>query len=91
MSSTKKQKKHAVWIRVPPPSSSIQWGLQDSHDGGPSNDLGYGVAWDDLGNVYATGGFKGTIDFDPGPGTAERTSSGNYDVFLLKLAPNGYW
>ncbi|OYU96257.1 MAG: hypothetical protein CFE21_07565 [Bacteroidetes bacterium B1(2017)] len=39
---------------------------------------------DKLGNIYATGFFQGTIDFDPGPTTVNITASGS-DGFLLKL------
>ena len=54
--------------------------------GGPSSDLGYGVAVDAGGNVYITGYFTGTVDFDPGAGMTNLTSVGSIDVFVLKLA-----
>ena len=37
------------------------------------------------GSVYVTGGFEGTVDFDPGAGVLNLTSAGGYDVFVLKL------
>ena len=40
-------------------------------------------------NVYVAGPFSGTVDFDPGSGTEERTSNGDTDVFILKLGPDG--
>lgn len=42
-------------------------------------------------NVYGTGTFFGTIDFDPGSGTTTRTSSADFDFdgFLIKLTPTG--
>src|SRR5205085_691439 len=50
---------------------------------------GYGIALDDLGNVYSTGIFSLTGDFDPGPGTYNMTSKGSLDVFILKLDNGG--
>jgi len=43
------------------------------------------IAFDDSGNVYTTGYFSNTTDFDPGPGTFNLTSAGNFDVFISKL------
>jgi len=40
--------------------------------------------------VCVTGRFKGSVDFDPGAGTATLTSSsGSIDAFILKLDANG--
>ena len=50
---------------------------------------GYSVSIDASGNVYATGYFRGTVDFDPGVGTFNLVSSGDWDVFFLKLDGNG--
>jgi hypothetical protein len=44
---------------------------------------------DPMGNVYITGEFSSTIDFDPGSGIYNLTSNGYYDVFVLKLDANG--
>ena len=59
--------------------------------------FGYGVditnsiTIDSLGNVYATGCFSGTSDFDPGNGTYNLSTVNGYDrdIFILKLDPNG--
>ena len=50
-------------------------------------DLGYGwdVALDVSGNVYTTGVFRGTSDFDPGPGVFNLTSGAVSDIFVSKL------
>lgn len=58
--------------------------------GGPAGDVGYAVAVDADGNVYTTGYFSGTVDFDPGPGTFSLTAnSSNNDLFISKLDSNG--
>ena len=57
------------------------WGASDF-------DRGYGVATDGSGNVYVTGFFQGTVDFDPGGGDIN-TSNGHEDVFLSKFDSSG--
>ncbi len=57
--------------------------------GGVSYGLGNSIATDTNDNVYTTGYFYGTIDFDPGTETANLTSMGSSDIFILKLAANG--
>ncbi len=57
--------------------------------GGPSGDQGHGIAVDAAGNVYTTGYFQGTTDFEPGAGVTNLTSAGSGDVFVQKLDPSG--
>ncbi len=47
------------------------------------------IAVDDTGNVYISGRFENTVDFDPGPGIHSLTSNGDYDFFVLKLDTHG--
>ncbi len=54
------------------------------------DDYGYGVAADGSGNVYVTGYFRSTVDFDPDPGSEDpHTTNGNNDVFLSKFDSSG--
>ncbi|MGY8771183.1 MAG: SBBP repeat-containing protein [Pirellulales bacterium] len=39
----------------------------------------------DRGNIYTTGYFSETADFDPGPGDTNHTAGGSYDIFVSKL------
>ena len=57
--------------------------------GGTANDVGRSITFDSTGNIYTTGEFAGTVDFDPGTGTTNLISAGGYDVFILRLDPSG--
>ncbi len=57
--------------------------------GGTAADEGIDTATDPLGNVYITGYFGGTVDFDPSNNTDSRTSAGSNDIFLSKYSPDG--
>jgi hypothetical protein len=67
-------------------SGNFQWARTW---GGIYADWGEGVAVDGSGNVYVTGYFTGTADFDPGPGVDNHTSNGSYEVFLSKFDSSG--
>ena len=56
--------------------------------GGTANDLGK-VINDYSTHIIISGTFSNTVDFDPGAGTAMRTSNGGSDVFILALDPAG--
>ncbi len=57
--------------------------------GGPGTAEGYSIFVDAIGNVYTTGTFSNTADFDPGVGTFTLTSFGITDVFISKLDASG--
>lgn len=66
-----------VWARMIP---GVQNGMYTK---------GANLAVDAAGNIYATGVFNGTIDFDPGAGVFNLTSSGPRDIYVMKFDPQG--
>lgn len=59
--------------------------------GGDENERGNSIARDYSGNVYVTGGFEGSVDFDPGSQQATLNAKGVSDAFLLKLNSEGQY
>jgi phage-related tail fiber protein len=58
--------------------------------GSNNPDNGYGIAVDGTGNLYITGSFSSTADFDPGAGTANLTSNSSAcDIFFAKYDASG--
>jgi type IX secretion system substrate protein/beta-propeller repeat-containing protein len=57
--------------------------------GGTGDEMGQSVASDNSGNLYYTGSYSGTVDFDPGPGIYNLTSAGSHDIFIQKLDTAG--
>jgi len=57
--------------------------------GGAAGDIVSAVSTDDAGNIYISGGFSSTVDFDPGAGVQNKLSAGGLDIYLLKLDVNG--
>jgi hypothetical protein len=57
--------------------------------GSAADDEGHDLAVDVNGDVLVTGSFAGTVDFDPGPGTAILISRGGLDGFVARYASDG--
>lgn len=78
----------AVIIKYTKAAGSLVWA---NRIGGVGSDDARVNAWVDpsTGTVYVGGRFSGTVDFDPGAGTANRTSAGGWDPFVLKLDAAG--
>jgi len=57
--------------------------------GGLNEELGKNIAVDINDNIYISGDFVETADFDPGPGEDYHTSNGLRDVFVMKLTSDG--
>src|SRR5262245_21645591 len=69
-------------------SQSPNW-LWAKGEGGIGRDDGMAIAIDSSGNVYTTGIFSSTADFDPCPGFFNLVSNGQTDIFILKLDSSG--
>ncbi len=57
--------------------------------GATGNEDALGMEVDNSGNVYVTGHFENTVDFDPGPGVFNLTSNGLNDIFIVKINLSG--
>ncbi|MFB0923682.1 MAG: SBBP repeat-containing protein, partial [Vicingaceae bacterium] len=67
-------------------NSNLEWAI---NIGGTNNDRGGYSTTDSLGNIYVTGNFNDTVDFDPGINSFNLNSVGNSDIFVLKLDNSG--
>ncbi len=67
-------------------AQNLVWAKQQ---GGTGDDYCNSIAVDNAGNVYSTGSFSGTADFDPGPGIFNLTAAGLDDIFISKLDASG--
>ncbi len=57
--------------------------------GGTASDAASSIITDSYYNVYSTGSFNTTADFDPGVGVFNLTSAGFSDIFISKLDSSG--
>ena len=57
--------------------------------GGSGADVAISMDLDDNGNIYATGYFENTVDFDPESSVSELTSNGDLDIYMTKFDSNG--
>ena len=71
-----------VFIQKLGPNGNFIWAKSI---GGASSDGGASSTIDGSGNVYTTGYFSDTADFDPGIATFNLTSNGGADIFIQKL------
>lgn len=67
-------------------SGNLVWAKQI---GGPQDDEAYNCCTDATGNLYVSGMFSGTVDFDPGPGVTNLTPAGTSGAFLAKFNAMG--
>lgn len=68
------------------PSGNYDWGISIV---GNNPVFGKEVAVDPSGDIYVSGDFMDTADFDPSGGTNELVATGPFDVFLAKYDEQG--
>jgi hypothetical protein len=75
------------YIQKLSPSGNYLWGKTV---GGTGSDWCSGIDIDETNNLYLTGFFYNTVDFNPGPGVYNLYNpTTQYDIFVAKLDPNG--
>ncbi|NUM31136.1 MAG: T9SS type A sorting domain-containing protein [Bacteroidetes bacterium] len=57
--------------------------------GGTNEEIGKSVKLDAYGNIYSTGWFNGTADFNPSKATAYLYSNGKSDIYISRLSSGG--
>ncbi len=75
-----------IFIQKLDASGNFIWAKQI---GGPGFNVGFSIEADDLGNIYTTGYFEDTVDFDPSSGVNNLISRGEKDIFIQKFDANG--
>lgn len=76
-----------IFIQKLDSNGNFQWVKQM---GGHGNDWSYSINSDTKGNIYTTGIFLDTVNFDPGSGVLNLISKGGADIFIQKLDSNGF-
>ena len=71
--------------------SSGNWLWAKRTGSSADSDHGHGIAVDSSGNVYLTGDFQESSTIGTAGGSTTLSSSGGYDVFVVKLDSNGNW
>jgi hypothetical protein len=71
-------------VKLSTNTGAFAWARALENVGSGSLTMVAALAADAAGNVYVTGSFRGTADFDPGAGTHSVTAAGS-DAFVVKL------
>ncbi|RTY96035.1 T9SS type A sorting domain-containing protein [Flavobacterium sp. GT3R68] len=79
-----------IFIAKYGPSGNYLWAklIQKTGNNSGTNPI-KSIAADANGNIYISGYFEGSLDFDPSPANAIRTSTQFYDIFMAKYDSNG--
>ena len=79
-----------IYVRKLDSAGDLVWAVAMGGNSTVTNaDGGTDIQLDDAGNVYTSGHFEGTGDFDPGAGTFNMTSPGGRDGFVQKMDGDG--
>jgi hypothetical protein len=80
-----------VRLEIGETSGTPGWALSWSGPNTSHNTFAKHIAMDFNGNIFCTGTFYRTVDFDPGPGVDNHDGGENGDVFLSKFNPDGLY
>jgi hypothetical protein len=88
LASTKVQNQYTndIFVARYNSSGSYLWAFRV---GGTGHEGANSVAVDGSGNIYLTGVFIGTVDFNPASATANLTDGGGGDIFVAKYSASG--
>lgn len=75
-----------IFISKLDPTGNFYWA---KNIGSTNQDRGVSIAVDAFENLYITGYFTGTVDFDPGSGIYNLVSKGSNDIFVAKFTSMG--
>jgi hypothetical protein len=75
-----------IFIQKFDPNGNLVW---VKAEGGTGEDFGSAIIVDSAANVYLTGAFRDTVDFNPGAGVVKLASAGGWDIFVQKLDSSG--
>ncbi|MBE7440905.1 MAG: T9SS type A sorting domain-containing protein [Flavobacteriales bacterium] len=78
-----------IFIQKQDSNGNTLWVKAISQPSGSSGSRGISLDIDNNGNIYSTGFFQGTADFDPSNNTYSVTSEGSFDIYILKLDSSG--
>ncbi len=76
-----------IYVNKLNPAGSFLWAKNMT--GTAITNSGFSLSTDPSGNVYSTGYFSGTVDFDPGAGISSLISGGSTDAYVSKLDTGG--
>ena len=71
-----------IYISMSDSSGNFVWAKQM---GGPNHDGGMSIATDASGNIFTTGFFQKTVDFDPDPAIDSVAAFGDRDIYIHKM------
>jgi len=77
---------HDIFLTKIDSAGNFVWARQL---GGTGQDQGNDLRIDPDGNIYTTGFFSATCDFDPGPNNFDLNAVGGTDIYLAKFDSNG--
>jgi len=89
LSPTLNSNQSAFFILKLDSAGTFVWAKSFALNSSPGNNSNNDITTDKSNNIYLMGHFNGNVDFDPGSGINNLSSSGNYDIYVSKLNSAG--